>query len=462
MKARSAPWPILTRRLFALLLAALAALVMLGISEVAYRHSSEKMNDLGDYDTARINAGVILRRVLEAESGQRGYLLTGREEYLPHIANATKDIEQRIGELEHHYVEDAELTARVQQFETEVQGRLSEIETVRNLYDEGRHESWRALFEADLGRERMIEVQRLAARLYELEAAKIAAGRQAVFDTLYLSRVGVFSMTAISLVALLLYLRQSRALDRQREKHRQFVEDERDQLEREVSRRTAQLTKLAQHLQTVREDERARLARELHDELGALLTAAKLDAARIRSRLGGTAPEALERVAHLIETLNHGIALKRRIIEDLHPSSLANLGLIAAVEQLVRDFQDTSGVAVDARLEPVSMRSDDELTVYRLIQEALTNAAKYAKASEIRVSLRPLGSRVEVEIHDDGVGFDPDRQPVSAHGLTGMRYRVEAADGHLTVDSAPGHGTRIHAMLPALDADRSAASQPVS
>ena len=106
-------------------------------------------------------------------------------------------------------------------------------------------------------------------------------------------------------------------------------------LEQEVAARTAQLTELAQHLQTVREDERSRLARELHDELGALLTAAKLDVARLKSRLGASAaPRLAERLAHLNDALNGGIALKRSIIEDLRPSSLSNLGLVAALEIL--------------------------------------------------------------------------------------------------------------------------------
>ena len=123
---------------------------------------------------------------------------------------------------------------------------------------------------------------------------------------------------------------------------------ERDRLEGEVAARTAQLKELAQHLQTMREDERSRLARELHDELGALLTAAKLDVARLKSRLGASAtPDAAERLAHLNETLNGGIALKRRIIEDLRPSSLSNLGLVAALEILLREFAARSEIAVD-------------------------------------------------------------------------------------------------------------------
>lgn len=445
--------PPLRRGLTALLLAALAGLLLLGINELAYRHASDVMLDLGDYDTARVNVETIRQRVLEAESGQRGYLLTGRRDYLPHIRLASKDIEQRIGELEGHYVEDRARTMVVKDLEREVRARISEIETVLGLYDEGRHDAWRALLAADLGRDRMDAVQRLSGRLFELESEKIAAGRRAVFDTLYASRVGVFAMTAISLAALFLYLRQSRALEAQRETHRRFVQAERDQLEREVRRRTMQLTALTQHLQSVREDERARLARELHDELGALLTAAKLDAARIRSRLGGSSPEATERLAHLVETLNQGIALKRRIVEDLHPSSLTNLGLAPALELLAREFAERSGIAVDCETQATRMRPTDELTVYRLVQEALTNVAKYANARQVRITLQPGDAQqVEVEVRDDGVGFDPAQQQESAHGLTGMRYRVEAAGGELAVDSRPGQGTRILARLPAMAA----------
>jgi len=105
-----------------------------------------------------------------------------------------------------------------------------------------------------------------------------------------------------------------------------------------VRDRTTSLANLATYLQQVREDERGHLARELHDELGSLLTAAKLDVARLKSRLGDQAPEALQRLQHLTETLNRGIALKRRIVEDLRPSSLSNLGLLPSLEILTREF----------------------------------------------------------------------------------------------------------------------------
>jgi len=223
---------------------------------------------------------------------------------------------------------------------------------------------------------------------------------------------------------------------------------ERDRLGIEVRHRTAELTELTRHLLSAREDERNRLARNLHDELGSLLTSAKLDAARIRSRLGGTSPEALERLTHLVGTLNSSIALGRRIIEDLRPSTLGNLGLVPTLEILAREFAEQSGIEVQCDLAPVTLGGAAELMVYRLVQEAVTNITKYARASHVWIRLAAREGIVEVSVRDDGVGFDTSAKTRSAYGLMGMRLRVEAEGGTLTLVSAPGQGTVIQAKLP--------------
>lgn len=210
----------------------------------------------------------------------------------------------------------------------------------------------------------------------------------------------------------------------------------------------ARLTELVRHLQSAREDERCRLARDLHDELGSLLTSAKLDVARIRTQLAGKSPEGSRLLVHLIETLDTGIALGRRIIEDLGPSTLNNLGLVVSLELLARDFTERSGVAAHAALEPVRLGPAAQLVVYRLVQEAITNITKYSKASHVWLSLAMRRGRAEVSVRDDGVGFDTTLQPASAFGLIGMRFRVEAEGGLLTLVSAPGQGTLIRASLP--------------
>ena len=190
------------------------------------------------------------------------------------------------------------------------------------------------------------------------------------------------------------------------------------------------------------------LARELHDELGALLTAAKLDVARLKSRLGATQPEAIERLTHLTTTLNSGIALKRRIVEDLRPSSLSHLGLVASLEILAREFEERADVPITTDLENVDLGGAAQLTVYRLVQESLTNIGKYAEASQIVISLLNMDGYITVEVRDNGKGFDSNNINPSSHGLNGMRHRVEAAGGSLTVTTSPQAGTKITAVLP--------------
>ena len=218
----------------------------------------------------------------------------------------------------------------------------------------------------------------------------------------------------------------------------------------EIAKGTAnrELTSLARHLETAREDERARLARDLHDELGALLTAAKLDVARLRPGLQQEAPALLPRVEHLVQTLNSGIALKRRIIEDLRPSSLDNLGLLPALEILCSEFAERLQVRLTTTLAPVALSPAADLTAFRLVQESLNNIAKHAQARTVTVTVAAQDGQAAITVGDDGVGFDPARLALGSHGLVGMRYRVQAEGGQLHIDTAPGAGTQVQALLP--------------
>jgi len=438
----------LGRRAIVFPLAMLAALAMLLISESAYWRASESMDGLGAMAQARSSLQELHRLMLDAETGQRGYLLTARAEYLTPYREAHEEVQTTLGRLRAYYDGLPDKAPAMRELESLVQAKMSELDTTLRLFDDGREDAWRAVLSSDIGKEQMDAFRKASQSLLADETRRAGAERLSVYQVLAQSRVGVGAMTALALLALFLYLRQTQALDAQREALRQVTLAERDHLEAEVRRRTAQLRELAQHLQTAREDERSRLARELHDELGALLTAAKLDAARLRSRIAGAGPEALERLAHLGQTLDSGIALKRRIIEDLRPSALSNLGLVPALDILTREHASNSGVAVNARLAEVPLGPAEELTVYRLVQEALTNASKHARARTIDVRLALEGAEVRVEVDDDGAGFDPNAAAPGSHGLTGMRHRVEALGGELDIDSAPGRGTRVRARLP--------------
>jgi signal transduction histidine kinase len=264
------------------------------------------------------------------------------------------------------------------------------------------------------------------------------------------SRLSILALVLSCLAAVLTTMRLLRHRDAERQTYVNALHAERDKLEDAVASRTLELSDLARHLQTVREDERSHLARELHDELGGLLTAAKLDLARMRSRLVHAGPEVSERVAHLHTTLDAGIALKRRIIEDLHPSSLENLGLGPALQILCDEWSGGSEIPVEVDLQEITLPPACALVVYRLVQEALTNIAKYAQAHQVSVRLGTAGGQALVQVSDDGRGF-PATQRTQGHGLAGMRFRVASIGGQLTVESAPGQGTTIRARLPLQD-----------
>jgi len=218
-------------------------------------------------------------------------------------------------------------------------------------------------------------------------------------------------------------------------------------LEQAVHDRTAELRELAGYLITAREDEKAHLARELHDELGALLTAMKLNISRLRSRLLED-PAMAARLEQINRHLDEGISLKRRIVEDLRPSSLATLGLTSSLANLCAEVGTRLNIAIQIEFDEVGLTDEGQLAIYRLVQEALNNVCKYAKATRVRVSVKSEPTLVRVRIEDDGIGFDPSGPKSAAHGIAGMRFRIGQLKGSMSVASRPGAGTLLEAIMP--------------
>lgn len=434
-----------------LALALLAAFALIGINEMGHQRSAVALDALAREDARRSALDRMLQNVLDAENGSREFLLTGQLRDLRPYEAAAANARAALDRLGPSWRDAPGDGAVLDELGRSVQRRLAQMDQAIALRRQGAADG-RQLLLAQAGTDTMDAIRAQATRLIDSASARIDRSRQQVRRTLMLARAGIALATLVALLAFALYLRQSSRLADASDQQQRALQQERDLLEHQVRERTASLAELATHLQQVREDERGHLARELHDELGALLTAAKLDVARLKSRLGPEQPEVSERLQHLTETLNSGIALKRRIIEDLRPSSLSNLGLTASLEILAREFSERSGVQVATDLQPVVLDEARQLTVYRLVQESLTNVAKYAEAHSAQVAVHAAGADVEVVVADDGKGFEAVRSQPSTHGLAGMRHRVEAAGGRLTVESAPGKGTRVVAALPALAA----------
>ena len=429
-------------------MALLAAMVLVGINEVGHMRSQDAVEQLAQGLTTRSDVNKLLQSMLDAETGQRGYLLTGNETYLEPYDKAVATVQTNLDSLRMQFMG---APADMQEFallSRQISRKLAEMELSLRLRRQGNEDAWKFILNTDVGKEHMEAIRQHAQELIARSDKRLQQGREQIEQSLMLSRIGIATVTAIGLLAFYMYLRQTQAVQTVNLREQEVLERERDRLEGLVRDRTATLSELANHLQQVREEERGHLARELHDELGALLTAAKLDVARLKSKIDATAPDVAERLKHLTETLNSGIALKRRIIEDLRPSSLSNLGLTAALEILTREYAERAGIDVETSLEPVQLPDAAQLTVYRMVQEALTNIGKYAKASKVLVSVHGYPTHVAVQVRDDGVGFDPGSVRPTSHGLAGMRHRVEAAGGRLTLTSRPGNGTLLSAVLP--------------
>jgi len=217
----------------------------------------------------------------------------------------------------------------------------------------------------------------------------------------------------------------------------------------EVGRRTRELSSLSAFLQTHYEREKARLARELHDELGGILTPAKMDLSWLEARLGGDA-QYRERMARLGALIDQGIDLKRRIIEDLHPSLLDHLGLAAAVQWLVDDACGAAKLESRVTVSKLERLSPDlEIALYRVVQESVNNAVRHAKATKIELTVERTNDGVRVSVRDDGIGIaDLERARKQSHGLVGMTHRMRAINGTLDISSGKGEGTRVEAFLP--------------
>jgi len=230
---------------------------------------------------------------------------------------------------------------------------------------------------------------------------------------------------------------------------------------RDVSERVRALERLAQSREelrelasaasTAREDEKARIARELHDEIAQSMSALKMDIGLVRGSPAGADPALAKRLDRMEAQIIQTIASMRRIAADLRPLSLDDLGLVAAVETLAQSFERRSGVLVRLAVDEPDLRLPPVLatTIYRIIQESLTNIGKHAKAANVDVLIARAGDRIKVTVSDDGVGFAPDaaRKPQS-YGLLGIRERAYLLKGEASIQSAPGKGTTITVALP--------------
>jgi signal transduction histidine kinase len=229
---------------------------------------------------------------------------------------------------------------------------------------------------------------------------------------------------------------------------------ERLQVEEHLHRSRAQFRDLSGHLQRVREEERARIARDIHDDLGQCLTTIKLDLAilyRDTPEQAAVVRQKVREMSHLVDGTIHSV---RRIITELRPRLLDDLGLTAAIEWQTADFQKRTGIPVSLSVYPreIILDRDRSTVLFRVLQEALLNVVRHAAATAVSVSLTDIDGKVEFEVRDNGRGITTEESGHrTSFGLLGIRERAESLRGTVSISGKPGEGTLLTITFPTTD-----------
>jgi signal transduction histidine kinase len=238
---------------------------------------------------------------------------------------------------------------------------------------------------------------------------------------------------------------------RRRSRQAGDLRDQKQELERQATLRTAELTALSTHLQGVSEQEKSALSRELHDELGGLLVAARMDVSWLQQRLPTSDPSIEQRFKRIHEYLSAGVDLKRRVVEELRPTLLDNMGLFAALRWQFKETCRRSGLSCSEQIPDAEMKfhPDAAIGVFRVAQEAMTNILKHAEASSADLTIEINEKALTLRISDDGKGIAANRlQTATSHGLTAMRHRITALGGTWEIRSVDPAGTVVTALIP--------------
>jgi PAS domain S-box-containing protein len=226
---------------------------------------------------------------------------------------------------------------------------------------------------------------------------------------------------------------------------------ERVRAEEALRHSQVELRELAYATNSVREQEKSRIARELHDELGQALTALKLDVAWLSERLPAGQAAIAEKLGAMQAMIDGTVAATRRISADLRPMMLDDLGLVPAAEWLVQEFTQRTGIPCELVVASPELELKDPhaTAVFRILQESLTNVTRHAQAQRVEVALGRVDGSVTLNVRDNGRGFNlEDPRRPNAFGLMGLRERVSLLGGEVRIESQPGEGTVLHVQIP--------------
>jgi signal transduction histidine kinase len=434
-----------------LIIGFLAALFFLtGAGQARLQEASERLQNSAE---RKLAIEEVQSSVARFVSLQRAFLLTGDQKFLASYDRIVGDVEPRLERLQSAYEGGAETElAELRTLHLLIGKRLGDLSTLIAVQKSQGTAAAVALLKTSVGTDTGDAINDVLEVLRVHESAERSAAGSHWSKSLTLSRwitvAGtIFNMLLVGVAARLVYMDLRRRTLQTAE-----LRDQKLQLEREAEERTRELVELSTHLQSVAEREKAGLARELHDELGGLLVGACMDISWAEQHLGQDSPDIKQRLQRVQQNLSAGVDLKRRIIEELRPTLLDNVGLFAALRWQLKVTCGSAGfkcVESYPKDEP-KFTSEAAIALFRIAQEAFMNILKHSAAKSVELNLEVDGDAIVMRVSDDGRGIPPGRHSaIGSHGMASMRHRVRALGGRLDIKSPASGGTTLLVRIPA-------------
>ncbi len=394
--------------------------------------------------------------VQDAESSMRGYFISGNEVYLGPTRTVLNQTEAEVRQLQKLLADNPAQLKNLAQLNTLVRRKLTMLNQAVEVYHHGGLAEIVNISRYGDERSGMDEIRLQTVIMIQEQNETLDARSARFYDEYHKALMLGMVINAGAIVVLVMFYQLVRRSYVRQAAVEYALQQSNENLEAMVAQRTEQLSVLSRHLITISEDEKSRLSRELHDEMGANLTSISMDIGAVTQQLQKTHPELAAQLKRARGTLVETVELKRRIIEDLRPSLLDNLGLCAAIDSYTDDFTRMTKLPCDteigAEVDGIVRAGDASLSIalFRIVQESLTNIRKYAQASEVSVTLKQTEEGLVLRVIDNGIGIASDTlaKPMS-HGILGMRERALLLGGTLTIRRGRGDtGTCIEARIP--------------
>ena len=407
----------------------------------------------------RENIGVLHQlkgNLYEAESAQRGFMITKRKDYLAPFNIALNNAKANIKLSEALVNVSASPQNKVYELEklraisAIVEAKSAEMLLTIKLIEQNKIEEANQIINLDMGKLQMQNFVATTDKLVKHQSEIVEEMVTKRRNTVNLARASVIGGALILIFLVAMVIKQLLTELAAKSRAQQQVSKENADYEFKLKQQSQLLRSMALDYQADVERERQKLSRELHDELGSIFTATKMDLAWCIKKLNQSAPDIAEKLAKTTGYINQGIEYQRHIVQELHPSMISTFGFWPALTALIKDAAERNKWRLTLNLpHPTTPLNETiSLIAYRIVQESLNNANKYAKATAVNVDVMLDEHYIKLEISDDGIGVDMQSLSGLTHGLSGMRHRVQAIGGHFEMISSPSRGVLISALLP--------------